>query len=289
MGIKEKGYAHWDGETVLKKASWLPIVRIGIRLTLKKRFFKLFYAIMLLPALLFLVLIYLSEQLENFSFSFGEAPQLIRVNPTFFKDYLTNEFLMFFVVFLLAFAGAGLIADDLKFNSLQLYFSRPLKKFDYFMGKSSILSFFLLLLTLLPGLLLYVMKIIFSGSLKFVGEYPFLLLSIIGCSLLLTVFFSFYTLLLSSISKNKRYVIILIVGIYFFSDILFGIFWEIFRSPYFALLSIKVNLQQIAAAVFGVKPQYDVSWLLSLGIAGAICLLSAYVLAKKVRGVEIVQ
>jgi len=75
------------------------------------------------------------------------------------------------------------------------------------------------------------MKLIFSGSLKLFVDFPLLPFSIIGYSIFITVFFSFYTLLLSSISKSRRYVIILIVGIYFFSDILAAIFLEFFSKP----------------------------------------------------------
>jgi ABC-type transport system involved in multi-copper enzyme maturation permease subunit len=289
MGIKEKGYDHWDGEPVQRRITWWPITRTGIRLTFQKKFFKLLYALTLLPALVFLVGIYLSERLDDFSLMIGESSEILRVNPSFFKTYLSNEFLMFMVTIILVLAGAGLIADDLKFNSLQLYFSRPIRKLDYFMGKASILAFYLFMLTLVPGLVLYLMKIVFSGSLKFVGEHPLLPLSIIGFSVLLTMFFSFYTLLLSSVSKNRRYVIILIIGIYFFSDILFGIFYGIFHSPYFSLFSLKVNLQQIGAAFFGVKPVYDVSWIFSLLIISLVCLFSGLVLMKKVEGVEIVK
>jgi ABC-type transport system involved in multi-copper enzyme maturation permease subunit len=289
MTIKEKGYDHWDGQVVQKRFPWWPITRTGIRLTFQKKFFKFLFTLTLLPALVFLTGIYLSERLEDFSMTIGESSQIVRINPAYFKTYLTNEFLMFMVAIILVLAGSGLIADDLKFNSLQLYFSRPIRKRDYFFGKASILIFFLFLLTLVPGFVLYIMKIVFSGSLKFVGEYPWLPLSIFGYSLLATLFFTFYTLFLSSISKNKRYVIVLIVGIYFFSDILFGIFYGIFRDPYFSLFSLKVNLQQIGAAIFGVKPRYDIHWLLSLMIIVLICFFSGFVLAKKVEGVEVVK
>jgi len=289
MTIKEKGYSHWDGEFSQKKLPWWPITRYGIKLTLKKRFFKLTYALALVPALVFLVMIYLAERIEDFSVMMEEGRTLINVDPAFFKTYLTNEFLLFMTIIILVFAGAGLIADDLKYNSLQLYFSRPLRKQDYLLGKASVLVCFLLFLTLVPGLFLFIMKLIFSGGFKFLGDYPMLPLSIIGYSILMTVFFSFYTLFLSSISKSKRYVIILIVGIYFFSDILFAIFFGIFRNPYFSLLSLKINLQQLGAAFFGVKAPHDVPWIYSLIILAGICCLSGVVLFRKVRSVEIVK
>lgn len=289
MTIKEKGYSHWDGEFSIKKLPWWPITRYGIKLTLKKKFFKLTYTLALVPALVFLVIIYLAERIEDFSVIMDGGSQLIKVNPALFNTYLTNDFLLFMIIIIVVFAGAGLIADDIKYNSLQLYFSRPLQKKDYLLGKASILVIFLFFLTLVPGLFLFIMKLIFSGGLKFFSDFPLLPISIIGYSILMTVFFSFYTLLLSAISKSRRYVIILIVGIYFFSDILFAIFFNIFRSPYASLFSLKVNLQQLGAAFFGVKAPYNVPWIYSLLVLVGICCLSGVVLIRKVKGVEIVK
>lgn len=289
MTIKEKGYSHWDGEFSPRKLPWWPITRYGIKMTFKKKFFKFVYTLALVPAVVFLIGIYLSERLDDFRVMLEGNSQLLKVNPALFKTYLSNDFLLFMILIILVFTGAGLIADDLKYNSLQLYFSRPLRKQDYLLGKASILLFFLLFLTLVPGLILFVMKLIFSGGLKFFGDFPFLPLSIIGYSIFITVFFSFYTLLLSSMSKNRRYVIILIVGIYFFSDILFAIFFNIFRSPYNSLFSLKANLQQIGAAIFGVKAPHNVPWIYSLLILAGICCLSGIVLFRKVKSVEIVK
>lgn len=289
MTIKEKGYTHWEGELLRKTIPWWPIVRSGIRLTFQKKFFKFLLFLTLIPALVFLVAVYMSERLEDFRTMVQDAPRLLQVDASFFKTYLTNDFLLFMTVILLVFAGAGLIADDLKYNSLQLYLSRPLKKRDYFLGKAGVIVFFVGLVTLIPALLLFLMKLVFSGSLNFLFSHPWLLGGVVGYFVIVAAFFSFYTLLLSSLSKNRRYVIILIVGVYFFSDILFGIFYGIFREKHFALLSIKTNLQQLGAHLFGVRPKYDFSWLLSLLMITAVCVLSAVVLHRRVKGVEIVK
>lgn len=289
MTIKEKGYTHWDGELKDGRFPWRPITRFGIKLTFKKKFFKFFFFMTLVPSVVYLVGIYISERLEDFSFMVRESTKLLQINPAYFKSYFTNEGLLFMIVIVLVFAGAGLISDDLKYNSLQLYFSRPLKKKDYFIGKAAVIVFFLFIVTLIPGLVFIIMKIVFSGSFKFFTSYPWLILSVIAYSILVTAFFAFYSLFLSSISKNRRYVAILIFGLYFFSDIIYEIFYGIFKSPYFSLFSLKINLQQVGAVIFNQKTQYAVSWVYSLLIIIGICILSALVLKKKIRGVEIVK
>ncbi|TET25477.1 MAG: hypothetical protein E3J76_01345 [Candidatus Aminicenantes bacterium] len=289
MTIKEKGYTHWDGELKDGRFPWWPITRFGINLTFKKKFFKFFFFMTLVPAVVYLVGIYISERLEDFNFMIRESTEFLQINPTYFKSYFTNEGLLFMIVIVLVFAGAGLISDDLKYNSLQLYFSRPLKKKDYFIGKAAVIVFFLFIVTLIPGLVFIIMKLVFSGSFKFFASYPWLILSVIAYSIFVTAFFAFYSLFLSSIGKNRRYVAILIFGLYFFSDIIYEIFYGIFKSPYFSLFSLKINLQQVGAVIFNQKTQYAVSWVYSLLIIIGICILSALVLKKKIRGVEIVK
>jgi ABC-type transport system involved in multi-copper enzyme maturation permease subunit len=193
------------------------------------------------------------------------------------------------MIMVLVFGCAGLISDDLKHNSLQIYFSRPLRKQDYLVGKMAVVFFFSLILTLIPGLLLFVFKLVFAGSFKFFLDDPWLILSIIGYSLILALFFAFYALLLSALSKNSRYVMILVFMIYLFSDILYGILNGIFRTPWMALFSIRANLQQVGAFVFAQKLPHAVPVLLSFLVLGGVCGLSALVLHRKIRGVEVIR
>ncbi len=289
MTIKEKGYTHWDGELSERRFPWWPIARYGIKLTFKKKFFKPFLMGSFIPAVFFLVGIYISERLEDFKFMTREGTSFLKVDPRYFNTYFTNTGLLLMLVIIMIFCGASLISDDLKHNSLQLYFSRPIKKKDYFIGKTAVIVFFLSLLTLVPGLVFFIMKLVFSGSLKFFLAYPWLPISIVGYSLILAAFFSFYTLLLSSINKNRRYVAILIIGIYLASDIFYGIFYENFHSQYFSLISLRANLQQVGAVIFNQKTPAKIPWIFSFLVLCAICLLAALVLKKRVKGVEIVK
>jgi len=291
MTIKEKGYTHWEGEFKTSRFAWLPITRYGIQMTFRKKFFKFLFFSSLVPAIITLVMIYVSERLDDFAFIARDADTIsfLEVNPVFFMRYFNSSWLLFMVIMILVLCGAGLIADDLRFNSLQLYFSRPLKTRDYLLGKAAVIVFFLGIVTLVPGTVFVLMKLLFAGNLKFLGTYPFLPLSILGYSLFIIAFFTFYTLLLSASNKNRRYVAVLIFGVYVFTDILFQIFNDIFRSPYFSLLSIRSNLQQVGAVLFGQDPQYDIPWIYSLSVIAGLCAFSAYVLKKKVRGVEVVK
>ncbi len=287
--IREKGYSHWDGRLLERRFPWWPVTRTGIRLAFKKKRFKFVFAVSFLPSVVFLVGIYISERLEDFRFMIRDTPQLISINPAYFKNYMTLDPLFFLMILVLLFAGSGLIADDLKYNSLQLYFAHPLNKRDYLFGKMAVVFFFVLILTLIPGLVLLLFKLIFAGSFRFFLDYPWLPLSILGYSALLTVFFAFYTLFLSSVSKNRRYVTILIFMVYYSSNILYGILFGIFRSQYTALFSLRNNLLQAGSAIFRQKPAFAFPPVWSFVVLAAFCLLAAFFLNRRIRGVEVIK
>ena len=287
--VREKGYSHWDGRLCERRFPWWPITRTGIQLAFRKKRFKVLFAGAFIPAFVFLAGLYISERLEDFKTIIQGSDRLLNIGPKYFSTYFANGGLLFLIVLVLAFGAGGLIADDLKHNSLQLYFSRPLGKKDYLLGKMSVVGFFVLVFTAVPGLVLIIFKLIFAGSFKFFLQYPWLPLSVLGFSALLTVFLAFYILLLSALSKNSRYVFILIFGTYIFSNVAFGILQSIFRTPYMALFSIPVNLQQVGAFVFGQKPPHNVPAVWSFAVLAAICGLSAAVLDRKIRSVEVIK
>jgi len=287
--VREKGYSHWDGRLVERRLPWWPITRTGIQLSFRKKRFKVLFSGAFIPAFVFLVGLYISERLEDFKAFIQGSDRLLNIGPKYFSTYFTNDGLLFLIVLVLAYGAGGLIADDLKHNSLQLYFSRPLGKKDYLVGKMSVIAFFVLVFSAVPGLVLIVFKLVFAGSFKFFLQYPWLPLSVIGFSALLTVFLAFYVLLMSSLSKNSRYVFILIFGTYIFSNVLFGILQSIFKTPYMALFSVPANLQQAGAFVFGQKLPHAVPAVWSFAVLAAICGLSAVMLNRKIRSVEVIK
>lgn len=291
MSIKEKGYTHWDGELQKRVFPWLPMTGSGIKIAFRKKFFKFTFFFSVIPAFAFLAGIYISERLEDFQFMTNDMETLnfLKISPIYFKNYLTSSFLLFMMIVILVFCGAGLISEDLKHNALQLYFSRPIRKLDYLFGKASVIAFFLLILTLIPGWLFFGTKLLFAGSFDFFRQYPWIPLSVLGYSLFITVFLTVYTLFLSSLSQNRRYVSLLIFGLYLISDIIFGIFHGIFHHPYLSLLSFKVNLQQVGAAFFSVKPSYQVPWIYSFLLLTAFIVLAGIFINKRVSGVEVVK
>ena len=79
---------------------------------------------------------------------------------------------------------------------------------------------------------------------------------------------------------------ILIFGVYLFSDILYGMMFGAFRNPYAALFSLKGNLQQVGAVLFGQKLPFAYPGYLSFLVLAVIFAVSAFVLWRRLRSVE---
>lgn len=286
--IRDTGYSRWEGRLVESRRPWWPIARTGVQLAFRRKRFKFVFASSFSWAFALLGGIYISERLEDFQAIVRSQQAFLNIGPSYFHLYLTFGLFLFALLLVLAYAGSGLIADDLRLNALQLYFSRPIRKIDYVLGKFAVLAFFVLVLTALPGLVLFAFKLIFAGSFRFLVENPWLPLSILGGSGLLTIVLSAYVLLLSALSRNSRYVFVLVFGAYLFSGILHGILWVIFRAPAAALVSLPANIQQAASAIFGTKPPYPFDPVWSFVILGALCVLAAVVLDRRIRSVEVI-
>lgn len=281
MEIREKGYRRWEGELAAGGRRWLPISRQGIRTVFRKKYAKLVFSLCASSFFVFLVAVYASTKPELKILS--ELVRLLKSDAELFKTFYANGFLVFMLFVLCAFAGAELMSADLRFKAFPLYFSRPLSRLDYLAGKLGVLLFYLLAFTLLPGVLLLLFKMLFTGSL---AVAPRLLLAILAMPLVVSGCLALLTLALSSLSPNGKFVQISIFLVYLFSNNLAVILKGIFKSDYFFLFSIPANIGQLGSLLFATKPARAFPAWLSLLLALGISVLCFWLLCWRIRKAE---
>ncbi len=282
MGIREKGYHKWQGEIKSSAVTWLPISINGVKNAFKRKYAKAFFSFTAMHFLFFLALVYIVTKPELRMFQ--EVIRIVfRNDATFFYHYFTNGFIIFMIMIMCIFIFAELISGDLKFNAFPLYFSRPLDRKDYILGKFSIIMFYLLLFTLVPAVLLLVFKFIFSGQ---VSLDLHLLFGLIAVPLLVSAFFAAVTLMVSSFSANGRYVKIIIFLVFIFSNSIAEILIAIFKRTYFNLFSVNKNIEQMAAYIFNTRPTFSVPGWMSLAIVVGLITFSFFVLFRKIAKSE---
>jgi ABC-2 type transport system permease protein len=210
----------------------------------------------------------------------------IRPTAETFRNFLSQQDP--FVFFVTAYAGAGLIANDRRANALQIYLSKPLTRAEYIVGKLSVLAACLLFVTWAPAMLLLVIQVMFAGSFAFLQENLFLFPAITVFSFVEVAMVSLAILALSSLSKNSRFVGILYAGVIFFSDAFYGVLRVMTRDTALSWVSPTNNLAQLGDGIFRLPLRFATPWPVSLLFVLVILGVSTWILARRVRGVEVV-
>jgi len=277
--IHDQTYRRYQGTRQPVGRAWSVIAWSGIRAMLAKKAYLFLMIISFVPFVVNAVRIY-------FATNFPQAGSFFQITPATYRGFLDSQGI--FVFFMTIWAGAGLIANDRRANALQIYLSKPLLRTEYIVGKWSVLLAFLLTVTMVPGLLLILLHVMFAGSFQFVLQNKHIIPSVVLGSMLTVVVSSITMLALSSLSKSSRYAALLYTGAVFFTDALFAALRLLTGNTRASWVSIGANLTQVSDVIFRQPPRYDTPWIVSLMVLLALVALSISVLERRVRGVEVV-
>jgi ABC-2 type transport system permease protein len=217
--------------------------------------------------------------------NFAQAA-IVAPSASTFRDFFDRQDLFVFLVTITL--GASAIAEDRRTNALQIYLSKPLTRFEYLVGKLSVLMVFLLFITWVPAILLLIVQVLFAGNFTFLKANAYLFPAITLYSLVEVVLVSMCMLALSSLSTSGRFAGILYTALIFFSDALYGVMRAVTGSTRVSWIAFGNNLAQLGDVIFRVPLRYETPWIVSLAIVVGLVGIAALILERRVRGVEIV-
>jgi ABC-2 type transport system permease protein len=278
MPIHDQGYRRYGGDRAPRGRAWAVIAGAGLRSRLGQRAFLGLLLVSYFPFFVRAVQIYAAANLPQAAFL---AP-----SPEMFRQFLEQQEI--FLFFITVYTGAGLIAGDRRANALQIYLSKPLTRVEYVFGKLAILMTWLLAVTWVPAIVLLIVQVAFAGNFDFFAANIYLFPAITVFAFLQTITIAMVMLALSSLSKSARYVGILYAALVFFSQALFGVLRFVTGDTSLSWISVPYDLNQVGDAIFRLPLRYDTPWPLSLAVLIALVGLAAFVLERRVRGVEVV-
>lgn len=159
MAVYARGYRPYTG-TGTGAPAWHVIYREGYRLAFKNLGFRIIGMLFVIWFVIWAAGLYftfgIQDQVERASRgAVGEllsaAAQLKQTLSIFYSGVGVLTGLLAILV------GSGLIADDLRTRALSLYLVRPIRNWEYVLGKALILPRILVWTCLLPGLLFYLL------------------------------------------------------------------------------------------------------------------------------------
>jgi ABC-2 type transport system permease protein len=233
MPIFDQGYQHWSGTLTGHSWRWLTIARHGYRNGMKNSFLRVMLMLAWLPAIGFAVFLAVWGLVEQRSPIVQPLlPFLSFLGPDILADpksyrvevwtlsysyFLSTE--LYFSMILILMVGPSLISQDIRFNALPLYFSRPLRRIDYFLGKLGVIGAFLGLVLIVPSLVAYGLGLLFSLDISILADTFRLLIACVAYGLIMTLSAGMLILALSSLSRNSRYIGLFWVGAWFVTGI----------------------------------------------------------------------
>ena len=281
--IYEQHYRRLDASIPLRNQRWIPIAREGLKALVGFRAYLGLIAFAWLPVFVRLVQVY-------FTTRFPEARRIVPVDDKLFADFLGQQ--IPWMLLMSAYAGAGLIANDMRTGGLLLYLSRPLTLVDYIFGKVAIVFASLSMVTLIPGLVLFLGARSLAPDV--LGDVSHLLLipKIIGFALVLVLPTTGLVLMMSALARNPRFAGLGFFFVFVGSTVGQAIAWQATRSPYAGLVSIQATMRRVGEAIFSVKPARMTAELppeYALIVLVLLFVTCIWVLKTRVRAVEIVK
>jgi len=280
--IYEQRYRRYEARGPLRSLRFWPITREALKLLLQRKAFLFLLLGTWLPFVVRVVQIYIVTR-------FPQAGQLLPVDGRLFGEFLSQQIGL--ALFVTVFAGAGLIANDLRTGAILVYLSRPLTRRDYVLGKLSVLLLLLGGVTLAPALLLYLIGLSLAPEQYLKPELWWIAPAILAQSSAIVLTLGLLSLAVSSLSKSARVAGLGFFGTFVGLEMVRVVLRNALDQRWATLLSLQADLRGIGNVLFGTTPRrWDAvdpaQAALVLALTGAACLL---VLRSRVRAVEVVR
>lgn len=300
MAVYKKTYRPYEGKLTPSWSRMFVITRYAFEDLRRSKFLNTFYVMSFIFPLACALLIYVAHNASALKvLGVQSASGLIAVNLTFFLNLLGWQGML--ALFLAAFIGPGQISPDLANNALGLYLARPFSRVEYVLGKLSVLAILMSLMTWVPGLFLFGLQGYLEGGGwaqdnsriavgLFVGAWVWILL------------LSMLSLALSAWVKWKPAAGALVFGVFFVAAAFGATVNAVQRTNWGSLFNISYLVGSVwvqlmegttrttNGAVFFRVPmgeELPMGWCW----CGLLALIAAclYMLAKKIRGAEVVR
>ncbi|MBK5255399.1 MAG: hypothetical protein JJE39_05150 [Vicinamibacteria bacterium] len=281
--IYEQHYRRLDASIPLRAQRWIPIAREGLKALFSLRAYLALISIAWLPVFVRLVQVY-------FTTRFPEARRVVPVDDKLFFDFLAQQ--LPWMLLMSAYAGAGLIANDMRTGGLLLYLSRPLTLVDYIFGKVMILFVSLSMVTMVPGLVLFFGARSLAPDVLGAASHLLLVPKIVAMALALVLPTTALVLVMSALARSARFAGLGFFFVFVGSTVAHAIAWRATRSAYAGLISIQATMRRVGEAIFGVKPTRmtaDLPPEYAFAVLALLFLGCLFVLKTRVRAVEIVK
>jgi ABC-type transport system involved in multi-copper enzyme maturation permease subunit len=289
-------YRPFEGTLATRSFRFLTIAWSGIRLSSKKKLPLLF---MLGPpaivAITFSFIVYARYALEKGEVPGVDAGQAQLVLAMAGKNTEVAEQIVAFLTFpvargfallTIAWFGAGMIAEDRRLGAHLLYFSRPITRLDYLLGKFLATAWFGALALLVPAFMINMVAAFSSPDWSYLTEQWDIILKTIAFSAGWIALVTALVLVVSSLVERKTLALAAAFGLVFLTEAVSNVLAQLTQESSYRLLSLFRNTDRVAAWAFDRRTSDDWSNAASLYSLSGFFALTLVILWWRVRRME---
>jgi len=297
-------YRPFLGELRARRLRFWPLLAAGLQIARKQRLALLIlYAPPFIATVIASMMVYLGflakdmiEQVENEATGFDihqraaavAATQGAKLLETVNQIVQFNKLMGMFALLAVAWFASGLICEDRRAGAHQLYFSRPITRLDYFLGKFSIGACFSLLSMLVPALVICAVASVASPEWSFLKQQWDVVPRAVAFSLLWTTLITSLVLAASAVATRRNFALIGVFGFIMLGQVLGAMLGQFVDSRLNAL-GILVDLDALCNVCFGLTTEHPLvqpreAWIAVLGLIGCCWL----VIGTRLRRLEVV-
>ncbi len=210
MAIHEQNYVRYDGDLRQGGAPWT-IAWNGLKVFISFTRTKLLLLGLWLAPLAAIIGVFIEYSVRNSQL--GAMTETAAAAPGGTSVAVFIQIQIFSLAILYMSSGCGVISDDLRYKTFQLYFSKPLSKVEYALGKFLSLALLGSLVTLVPALIVGGLRMAFYARTDFAGAIAAQLG--LGYAVLTgaLIVMSAIIMGLSSMTEHTRYVVLSWIGV----------------------------------------------------------------------------
>jgi ABC-type transport system involved in multi-copper enzyme maturation permease subunit len=301
-------YRRFEGRLRSHPLRFFSITRSALRVAVKKKLpLLLLYAPPTITCIVFSFIVYGKFSLESGQTPFGQgastalaamAANLIEVSQNII-DYVTV--VRFFALLVMAWYGAGLVSEDRRLGAHLLYFSRPITRMDYLLGKFFACAAFGALAVIVPTLVICSIAAFASPNWSFVTKQGHVIVEALEFTTLWVVVVSMLVLSISSLVERKTLALVAFFAWIMLTEAVGRVLAELSGDERFFLLGTLENFEQVGSWIFGrvletsdrrggyqhrVPFGFPPQW--SLAALAVLFVLSFGLLVRRLRRLEVV-
>ncbi|MEM8709505.1 MAG: hypothetical protein AAGG01_01020, partial [Planctomycetota bacterium] len=298
-------YRSFDGQLKARPNRALTLAWSGVRIGFRRKLPALL--LFIIPAIMTIVTSFIVQ--ITFEAKTGNVPGMAPTQGQVIGAMLADQLgdvekhvlsllrqLRTFVVLVMGWYGAGLIAEDKRLRASLLYFARPLTRWTYFLGKLGTVMFWGSCAVVLPVIIVSGVAAFASPEWAFVKERWDVIVKMLFYAFLWVFIHALLVLAISSVCEKRNQALAGLFGFYILTSVGSVAMSKIFDGAAWRLISIPQNFERVAESLFGPQSQgildrrsSGLPWSLeaSAWALGILSLACVFVLQTQTRKMEV--